>query len=255
MYQSNFFNDSNNRKVLEAQGNYKIVEYQKDLSVNPQLAATTYFMSQMNIRKRQLLIDLTPDNGCIVQAGSMHWMVGNIEAATNIKGVGDFLGKALASTVTKETTIKPRYITKTSGSIVLEPTYKHLLIENVADWEGGMVIEDGMFLACDDTINIKTVARNTFSSAALGKEGLFNSMLIGNGYAVLESNIPRDELVLVELKDDQLKIDGSFAIAWSQSLKFTVERTTKTLIGSAATKEGLVNTYRGTGKILMAPVI
>ena len=254
MYSSSFFEESANRKIIEAGGIYKIAEYQRDLSVAPQNAVTSYFSAQMNVRKRQLIANLTPGNGCIVQAGAMQWLAGDVEVATNIKGVGDFLGKAVASTVTKETAIKPRYVTKSSGVLVLEPTYKHLLIEDLSNWPEGMVIEDGMFLACDDTVNIKTVARNTFSSAVMGNEGLFNSMLIGKGHAVLESFIPREELVLVNLENSQLKIDGSFAIAWSQSLKFTVERTTKTLIGSAASKEGLVNVYRGTGKVLMAPV-
>ena len=44
------------------------------------------------------------------------------------------------------------------------------------------------------------------------------------------------------------------AIAWSDSLKFTVERSTKTLVGSAVSGEGLVNVYRGTGRVLIAPV-
>ena len=44
------------------------------------------------------------------------------------------------------------------------------------------------------------------------------------------------------------------AIAWSGTLDFTVERSGKSLIGSAASGEGLVNVYRGTGKVLMAPV-
>ena len=83
---------------------------------------------------------------------------------------------------------------------------------------------------------------------------MFNSCLVGNGYAVLESRVPREELVEVELKDDVLKVDGNFVIAWSRSLDFTVERSTKTLIGSAASGEGLVNVYRGTGKVLMAPL-
>ena len=43
-------------------------------------------------------------------------------------------------------------------------------------------------------------------------------------------------------------------IAWSGSLDFTVERSGKSLIGSAASGEGLVNVYRGTGKLLLAPV-
>ena len=56
------------------------------------------------------------------------------------------------------------------------------------------------------------------------------------------------------LQNDVVKIDGNMAIAWSGSLEFTVERSGKTLLGSAASGEGLVNVYRGTGKVLMAPV-
>ena len=51
-----------------------------------------------------------------------------------------------------------------------------------------------------------------------------------------------------------IRIDGNMAIAWSNTLDFTVERTTSTLIGSAASGEGLVNVYRGTGRVLIAPV-
>ena len=60
---------------------------------------------------------------------------------------------------------------------------------------------------------------------------------------------------MVELENDVLKIDGNMAIAWSGTLDFTVERSGKSLIGSAASGEGLVNVYRGTGKILMCPLI
>ena len=52
-----------------------------------------------------------------------------------------------------------------------------------------------------------------------------------------------------------LKVDGNHAIAWSKTLEFTVERSGKTLIGSAASGEGLVNVYRGTGKVLMMPTV
>ncbi|MDU0893992.1 MAG: AIM24 family protein, partial [Anaerococcus sp.] len=83
---------------------------------------------------------------------------------------------------------------------------------------------------------------------------LFNLGLFGQGIVALESPVARNELIEVELEDDELRIDGSFAVAWSSSLKFTVERTTKSLIGSAASGEGLVNVYRGSGKVLMAPV-
>ena len=117
-----------------------------------------------------------------------------------------------------------------------------------------MVIEDGMFLACDDSINMKVTARSTISSAVLGGEGLFNTALTGNGIAVLESPVPAEELIVVDLEKDVIKIDGNMAIAWSNTLEFTVERTTNTLIGSAASGEGFVNVYRGTGRVLIAPV-
>lgn len=254
MIDTTFTKPTDIKKIIESKGKYTVLEYIQDMSVDPSKAIASYFAAQMNIRKRQTAAVLNKGNGVVVQAGAMQWMAGDIEAQTNIKGVGDFFGKIVSSKVTGETAIKPRYTSSSEGILVLEPTYKHILLEDVSEWGDGMVIEDGLFLACDDSINIRTVARSTFSSAALGGEGLFNSMLSGNGIAVLESNVPRSELVMVDLQNDQLRIDGPYAIAWSKSLKFTVERTTKTLIGSAASGEGLVNVYRGTGKVLMAPI-
>ena len=117
-----------------------------------------------------------------------------------------------------------------------------------------MVLDDGLFLACDSSIRQKAVMRSNFSSAVAGNEGLFNLGLSGNGVVCLESVCPKEELVEITLQDDVLKVDGNMAIAWSGSLDFTVERSGKSLIGSAASGEGLVNVYRGTGKVLLAPV-
>ena len=91
-------------------------------------------------------------------------------------------------------------------------------------------------------------------SAVAGGEGLFNLGISGNGVLCLESECPKQELIEIVLQNDVLKIDGNMAIAWSGSLDFTVERSGKSLIGSAASGEGLVNVYRGTGKVLLAPV-
>lgn len=240
-----------NRKVLETKDNITIYEYEKDLSVSAGNAFQAYYASEMNVRRRQVMINLDEKHEMIIQAGAMQWTAGAVQSGTNVKGVGDFAKKLISSKVTNETAVKPRY--HGNGILMLEPTYKYLIIEDVGSWNG-MVIEDGLFLACDAKVDLKTVARKTLSSAVAGGEGLFNSCLTGNGLAVLECSCPRDELLEIELKDDELKVDGSYAIAWSSSLAFTVERSTKTLIGSAASGEGLVNVYRGTGKVLMAPL-
>lgn len=253
MYKINNFLDNDDIIVKQEMGPFKIIEYKRDLSVTPNSAQTAYFASEMNIRKRQIYCDANIAN-IVLQAGAMQWTVGNVHATTGIKGVGDLIGKAFRGAVTKESVIKPEYTG--SGIIVTEPTYKHLIISNIDEWNGKVVLDDGLFVACDASLRHKTVMRSTLSSAALGNEGLFNLALEGSNQCfVVESPVPKEELVEIELNNDEIKIDGALAIAWSESLKFTVERSGKSLIGSAASGEGLVNVYRGTGKIWITPVL
>ncbi len=242
-----------NRKYAKSIGNFHVLEYVQDASVSPMNAMNEYFMSKMNVRRRQVVIDIDKDHSAVIQAGAMQWMGGNVQATSGVKGIGDFLGKAFKGAVTKETTVKPEYVGE--GCLVLEPTYKYIILADIGKWgPAGMTIEDGMFLACDANVKSKVVARKNLSSAVLGSEGLFNLSLQGNGVAALESNVPEDELIEVILENDELKIDGNLAVCWSSNLEFTVERSTKTLVGSAVSGEGLVNVYRGTGRVLMCPV-
>ena len=242
-----------NRKYAKSIGNFHVLEYVQDASVSPMNAMNEYFMSKMNVRRRQVVIDIDKDHSAIIQAGAMQWMGGNVQATSGVKGIGDFLGKALKGAVTKETAVKPEYVGE--GCLVLEPTYKYIILADIGKWgPAGMTIEDGMFLACDANVKSKVVARKNLSSAVLGNEGLFNLSLQGNGVAALESNVPEDELIEFILENDELKIDGNLAVCWSSNLEFTVERSTKTLVGSAVSGEGLVNVYRGTGRVLMCPV-
>ena len=251
MYQLSNFTSNDDINTLAELGPFTVIEYQRDLSVMPMDAATAYFCNQMNVRKRQVICDLSKAH-VTIQAGAMQWMLGNVSATTGIKGVGDLFGKAVRGKVTGESAIKPEYTG--DGLLVLEPTYKHLILLDNADWGGSVVLDDGLFLACDSNLKHKAVMRSNLSSAVAGGEGLFNLSLNGDGVFCIESDCPKEELIEITLKDDVLKVDGNMAIAWSGSLNFTVERSGKSLIGSAASGEGLVNVYRGTGKVLMAPV-
>lgn len=241
-----------NRHFTKRMGNFSILEYDKDLSVNFFNAETEYFSSKMGVHRRQLVIDMNGSNTAVVQAGAMQWMAGNVVATSGVKGVGDFLGKALRGAVTKETAVKPEY--KGSGILVLEPTYKHIILVDVEQWGSGITIEDGMFYACDGTVRQNLVSRRSLSSAALGNEGLFNLSLSGRGVAALESNVPEEELIAIDLNNDEIRIDGDMAVCWSSGLQFTVEMSTRSIVGSAVSGEGLVNVYRGTGRVLMSPV-
>lgn len=250
MYQVSNFTDNDDVKILSEMGAFQVIEYQRDLSVTPGSAITAYYSAQMNVRKRQLVCDLSKAP-VTIQAGAMQWMLGNVNATTGIKGVGDLFGKALRGKATGESAIKPEYTG--DGLLVLEPTYKYLILMNAADWGGSVVLDDGLFLACESSLQHKAVMRSNLSSAVAGGEGLFNLSLNGSGAFCIESDCPKEELIEITLQNDVLKLDGNFAIAWSNSLEFTVERSGKSLIGSAASGEGLVNVYRGTGKVLMMP--
>lgn len=238
--------------ITEQKGIFSVVEHQRDLTTMPEGAMREYYMSQMDIKRKQLLAVLDGKTGVITQAGSMQWMAGSVKATTGIKGAGDLIGKMFKGALTNEGAIKPEY--QGTGYLMLEPTYKYLLLERVEDWEGGLVMEDGLFLAAESTVKLSVQARKSISSAVLGKEGLFNLRLDGAGVCALESNVHRKQMLEIVLEKDTLKIDGSLAVCWSGSLEFTVERAGKTLVGSAASGEGLVNVYRGTGRVLIAPL-
>ena len=250
MYRISNFADNDDVKVLSELGAFQVIEYQRDLSVTPGSAITAYFSAQMNVKKRQLVCHLNRAN-VTVQAGAMQWMLGNVNATTGIKSVGDFLGKAVRGKVSGESAIKPEYTG--DGILVLEPTYKYLILLDAAEWGGAVVLDDGLFLACESSLQHKAVMRSNLSSAIAGNEGLFNLSLNGNGVFCIESDCPKEELIEIELQNDVLKVDGNYDIAWSKGLDFTVERSGKSLIGSAASGEGLVNVYRGTGRVLMMP--
>lgn len=251
MFEIKNFTTNDDIKTLDSKGAFTVIEYQKDLSVMPGDAQLAYYCNAMNVRKRQVVCNVSK-SPVTLQAGAMQWSVGDVNATTGVKGVGDLLGKAIRGKATGESAIKPEYTG--SGTLVLEPTYKHIILVDVADWNGSIVLDDGLFLACESSLKQKAVMRSNLSSAVAGNEGLFNLSVQGSGILCLESFVPKEELVEINLENDVLKVDGNFAIAWSGSLNFTVERSGKSLIGSAASGEGLVNVYRGTGKVLLAPI-
>ena len=91
MYQIRNFPNNGNTRVIDQLGGFQVIEYQQDLSVTPEGAMGAYYASRMNIRKRQLVCDLSQAQ-VTIQAGAMQWMLGNVNATTGVKGVGDLQG-------------------------------------------------------------------------------------------------------------------------------------------------------------------
>ena len=89
MYRIHNFLDNDDIIVTDEQGAFKVVEYKRDLSVTKSTAQNEYFASQMGVRLKQLVCDLSTSS-VVLQQGSMQWMAGDVNASTGIKSAGDF---------------------------------------------------------------------------------------------------------------------------------------------------------------------
>ena len=59
MYQISNFTDNDDVKIISRLGAFQVIEYQRDLSITPSSAVTAFYSAQMNVKKRQLVCDLT----------------------------------------------------------------------------------------------------------------------------------------------------------------------------------------------------
>lgn len=229
----------------------EVLEYEKLCGLtNPYMAQDVYFMEQQHIRARQIALYLNNEK-VTIERGAMSYFQGNIQMVSGVT-MGNALGRMLRGAVTGEQMAQPEYTG--TGLLVLEPSFKHFLVLELAPNER-IIIDDGMFYCAQGSVGVRAVSQRNISSAVLGGESLFQTELTGPGIIILESSVPMSEIEIIELQNDVLKVDGNFAILRSANLDFTVERSAKTLVGSAVSGEGLVNVYRGTGSVWLAPTI
>ena len=244
-----------NIKVLEEFQNgglrVQILEYQKLLGIRSASdAQRVYFMEQQNIKVRQIALYLENEK-VTVEKGAMSYFQGNLEMVSGVTP-GNAFGRMLKASATGEQMAQPQYTG--TGMLVLEPSYRHFLVLQLAPGES-VIVDDGMFYCAQGSVTVKAVAQKSVSAALAGGESLFQQQLTGPGIIILESPVPMEEIDIRNLDNDVLKVDGNFAVLRSSQLDFTVERSAKTLMGSAVSGEGLVNVYRGTGEVWLAPTI
>ena len=73
-----------NRQFIKSMDNFHVLEYIQDASVSPMNAVDEYFMSKMNVRRRQVVIDLDRNHSAMIQAGAMQWMGGQVEVTSGV---------------------------------------------------------------------------------------------------------------------------------------------------------------------------
>lgn len=230
----------------------EVMEYQALLgSTNIFSAQDLWFMKEANIKCRQIAIYIL-DSGVKIEAGAMSYYQGPLELTTGIIDVGKFLGQTITGKLTGEKIVMPEY--KGSGILVLEPSFKHFIVMELKQGES-IICDKGMYFAASTTVSIQPCFAGGVTGSLFGGEGIFQQMISGPGMVILESPVPMCEINKVPLYNDVLRVDGNFALLRTGNVSMNVERAGKTLVGSAMSGEGLVNCFRGTGEVWLAPTI
>jgi uncharacterized protein (AIM24 family) len=187
------------------------------------------------------------------EPGLLHYMKGNLEIGTaradGSTGIGGFFANKIKSSLSGESSTNT--VIRGTGQVVLEPTFGHYIVIEMNN--ESFIADKGIFCASFGSIVVDVAMQKNISSALFGGEGLFQTKVVGTGHAVFNCPVHPDEIVKVELQNDTLRVDGSFAILRSSSLDFTVEKSAKSIFASAKTGEGLLQTFRGTGTVWLAP--
>lgn len=245
----NFTNKLKMLYEMEGDSKFQILQYESlEGASDVGTAFGLNIIRENGIKLKQIRIALD-DSSVILEPGALSYMKGDIEIKSKTGGVFGFGKKLLTSKLTGETVFKPTY--SGSGEIFLEPSFGNFALIELEDDE--IIVDDGMFFACEDSIEVGVSIQKNVSSALLGNEGLCQTKISGSGIVALEVPVPENEIFKCVLVNDTLKVDGNFAILRTGNIEFTVEKSSKSIVGSATSGEGLVNVYRGSGEVWLVP--
>jgi uncharacterized protein (AIM24 family) len=179
------------------------------------------------------------------EAGALYYMRGPIQMQTQAPSMGGFL-KSMA---TGETVFRPTYTG--TGEIFMEPSFGGFHIMTSLEGQE-WILERGAYYASDGNVKVDVHRDATMTSLLSGKGFVnFQTKVSGEGQVVVTA---QGDVETMNIENDKLVVDGRFVVARTGSLNYRIERATKGFFGSMASGEGLVSTFEGTGKVLIAPI-
>jgi len=244
-----FTNKLNMLCEMECESKFQILEYENlDGATDVETAFGLNIIRQSGIKLKQIRIILD-DSSVKLEPNSLSYMKGNIEIKNKSGGLLGFGKKIISSKLTGETAFKPTY--SGTGEVFLEPSFGHFALIELEDDE--IIVSDNMFYACEEGIDVNATIQKNVSSVLLGNEGLCQTRIEGNGIVALKVPVPENEIFKCILINDTLKVDGNFAILRTGNIEFSVEKSSKSIVGTVLSGEGMVNVYRGTGEVWLIP--
>ncbi|WP_108650354.1 AIM24 family protein [Dongshaea marina] len=189
----------------------------------------------------QLKITLE-DDAVQTESGQLSWSLGEIEMEAKAPSITGFF----KSLLTSEKMIRPIYQGK--GEIWLEPSFDNFTVVELQDEQ--WIIDQGCYVASELSLELE-LFQNKMIGGLLSDEGYFQTKVSGTGKLVISSPGP---IQTIDLAGRKLTVDGNFAVARQECVTFEVAKSSRKLLSTLFSGEGLVNTFSGEGKVMIAPV-
>jgi uncharacterized protein (AIM24 family) len=202
-------------------------------------------MAQWAIKEKDYLhwVEVIMRNESVrTEAGAMRYYQGPIEMQTKLPSVGGFIKSKLSG----ERVFRPVY--SGSGKLVLEPSFQEFFELKLNGEE--FILDRGAYWASDMGVEVD-IRVNKISATVFSGEGLIQTSVKGNGSVIVQAPGPVE---VIDLRNDRLVVDGSFAVARSASLDFSVRQSTRSVVGMVTSSELLVSVIQGTGRVFLAPI-
>lgn len=203
------------------------------------------------LRSRQLKCILK-GGSVLLEPGALQYAHGQIQVdvAKNDQR-GNMLTRMVTSAATGESGFSTRYTG--TGEVWTEPTRKYLVLASMDASDGGMLLDDRAFYACEGTIRMSTHMHRSIQGVLSGN-GLMQPKLEGSGVFVVESPVHPDEIEQVDLDGSkELIVDGDLMLMYTATLQVELRPLTRGIRNTFRSGEGLVYVIRGRGSVWLTP--
>lgn len=214
---------------------FQVLEFEKLKGAwDSDMAAALESINNTGTKLKQVRIIL--DNSEVkLEPGAVSYMKGLVERKNNSLVNALNKGKKLISNKFLNDSFNEKPIYEGSGEIFLEPSFSYFVLVELED--EGIIVQDGLFLACENSIKVKSINNDRKSELEL----------VGSGIVVLELPVPSEEVFRCKLYNDELKVDGDFVVLRGSNVDYSYETS------SVVSGNGLINIYRGIGDVWLLP--
>lgn len=219
---------------MENDSTFQILEYSKlQGAMDTVISQSIEAINRVGGRLKQVRIVLD-ESAIKIESGAVSYLKGDINRK-NKSNRAFSLGKKLISSRLSNEIDEEKPIIEGRGEVFLEPSFNDYALLELEDEE--LIINDELFLACEETVEVKSIIN-----------GIKNEIILsGSGIVVLELPVPSDEIFKCKLYNDTLKTDGDFVILRSSNIEYSSETT------DIVCNNSMMNVYKGVGDIWLLP--